>query len=113
MPGIDYDTVNRRTLLNGVSTLEETNASIARSNQVALETEQIGTEVISDLNDQRETLLRTRNRLTNADDELSRSRYILKRMGHNILYNKIILILIIILEACILTSVVYLKYFKH
>lgn len=113
MPKPDYDQINRRTLLAGVATLEESNASIARSNQIAVETEQIGTEVISDLHGQRETLLRARDRLTNADDDLGRSRHILKKMGHHILYNKIILILIIILEACILGGTVYIKYFKH
>lgn len=113
MSQIDYEAANRRLLLDGVNTIQETNASLARSNQVALETEQIGTEVISDLNDQRETLLRARNRLTNADDELGRSKNILRRMGNHILYNKIILILIIILEASILAGVVYIKFFKH
>lgn len=108
----DYDALNRRTLLDGIQTLENTNESLARSNQVAIETEQIGTEVISDLNDQRETLLRAKNRLTNADDELDRSKSILKKMGRNMCYNKLILITIIILETGILGTLVYLKFFK-
>lgn len=108
----DWEAQNRRTLFEGVRTLEGTNASLARSNQISAETEQIGTEIISDLNEQRETLLRAKNRLTHADDELARSRSVIKRMGRNVLYNKLILILIIILEICILIAVVYMKFFK-
>lgn len=108
----DWESHNRRILFEGVRTLESTNASITRSNQISAETEQIGTEIISDLNEQRETLLRAKNRLTNADDELIHSRNLIKRMSRNVLYNKLILILIILLEICILIAVVYIKYFK-
>ena len=41
----DWDEHNRRIVLEGRNALERTSASLARSNQIAIETEQIGTEV--------------------------------------------------------------------
>lgn len=108
----DWDGRNRQLVLDGRAVLERTGESIARSTQVAIETENIGTEVISELNDQRETLLRAKNRLTNTDEQLDRTRSILRKMKNNVLYNKLILIMIIILEAAILGTVSYLKFFK-
>lgn len=108
----DWDTRNRQLVLDGRAVLERTGESLARSTQVAVETENIGTEVISELNDQRETLLRAKNRLTNTDEHLDRTRSILRKMKYNVLYNKLILIVIIILEVAILGTVSYIKFIK-
>lgn len=53
----------RRTVLEGQRVLERTADSIARSTAIAIETEQIGTEVVGELGTQRETLQRTKGRL--------------------------------------------------
>lgn len=110
--GSDYDwqSRNRQTVVEGRAVLERTGESIARSNQIAIETENIGTEVISDLNEQRETLLRAKGRLTNADQQLDSSRNLIRKMSREVLYNKLILVLIIILEILILLAVAYLKF---
>ncbi|XP_018322923.1 vesicle transport through interaction with t-SNAREs homolog 1B [Agrilus planipennis] len=108
----DLESRNRKTVLEGREILERTGQSLARSEHVAIETENIGTQVVSDLSEQRETLLRAKSRLTNADEQLDSTRNILRRMGRNVLYNKLILILIIILEILILASLSYLKFKK-
>lgn len=108
----NWDDVNRQLVMDGRAVLERTGDSIARSNQIAAETENIGTEVVSELGAQREALLRTKSRLTNADEQLDTTKNILRKMGRNVLYNKLILILIIILEVCILATISYLKFFK-
>ena len=69
-----------------------------------------GNEIIGDLGAQRETLERTRARLIESDLELGRSRRILKKMYLNVFSNKIILIVIIIIEIAILGGVIYYKY---
>ena len=69
-----------------------------------------GNEIIGDLGTQRETLERTRARLIESDLELGRSRRILKKMYLNVFSNKIILIVIIIIEIAILAGVIYYKY---
>jgi vesicle transport through interaction with t-SNAREs protein 1 len=100
----------RQIVLEGRTILERTSDSIARSHAVAIETEQIGTEVVGELGQQRETLQRTKTRLVDTDVEISRSRKILRSMYLNVIYNKLILIGIIILELCILGVVVYMKF---
>jgi len=55
----------REKVINGVQSLERTGESIYRSQQVAIETEQVGVGIIDDLGTQRESLerqLRARNR---------------------------------------------------
>ena len=71
-----------------------------------------GNEIISDLGTQRETLERTRARLGEAGEDLSRSRRVLRRMYTNVISNKIILIVIILVEIGILAEVTYWKYIK-
>lgn len=56
--------VQRGNLAHGAETLTRTSASIFRSQAVAVETEQIGDDIISDLNTQRESLHRTRDRVS-------------------------------------------------
>ncbi|XP_044753869.1 vesicle transport through interaction with t-SNAREs homolog 1B [Coccinella septempunctata] len=108
----DWDDYNRQIAVQGRQILERTGESIQRSNQIAIETEAIGTEVISELNDQREALLRTKSRLENADEQLDSAKAILRRMGRNIVYNRLILILIIIMEVGILIGISYIKFIK-
>jgi len=103
----------RRTVLEGRNILERTSDSIARSTAVAIETEQIGNEVVCELGTQRETLLRTKNRLVDTDVEISRSRKILRSMYLNVIYNKLILIGIIVIEFLILGTIIYWRFFKR
>ena len=107
----DVDDAVRRTVRQGTEVLERTSQSIYRSTQVALETEEIGTGVIQELDTQREALTRTRDRLMETDMELSRSRRILRSMARVALTNKLVLILIIIAELGILGGLIYYKFF--
>ena len=71
-----------------------------------------GNVIITDLGAQRETLERTRARLGEAGEDLSRSRRVLRRMYTGVVSNKIILIVIILVEIGILAGVTYWKYIK-
>lgn len=68
--------------------------------------------MISNLSEQRETLLRSQRRLENANDGLDKSNSVLRAMRRNVLYNKLLLVLIIVFEAFILAGLVYLKFVK-
>lgn len=107
--GFDWQDHNRRMVLEGRQILERTSASLARSNQVAIETENIGTEVISELDEQRESLLRSQRRLDEANADLTKSSVLLRAMQRNVFYNKLTLILIIILELFCLVGIIILK----
>ncbi|CAH1117242.1 unnamed protein product [Phaedon cochleariae] len=108
----DYEERNRQIVLEGTAVLERTGDSLARSQQIAIETEGLGNEVISELGEQREALLRTRDRLENANEQLSTTKSVLNRMSRNVVYNKLILILIIVIEVLILAALSYLKFFN-
>ncbi|XP_043667513.1 vesicle transport through interaction with t-SNAREs homolog 1B-like [Vespula pensylvanica] len=106
---IDWE--QRRTLLESNAALERTSQSLTRSHIIATESEQIGTEVISELAGQSERLLRAKRRLSQTDEELNKTRRILNRMKIGVLTNKFVLLLIIVLEIIILGITVYLKFF--
>lgn len=67
-------------------------------------------KVLGELGEQRETLLRSTRRLEDADQELSRSRAIIRKLGREVIYNRIVLILIIVLEVFILIGLCVLKF---
>lgn len=132
----DWDEHNRQEVLRGQQILERTSQSVNNSQRIAIETEEVGVgvshvydiilhykitkissynltfQVINELNEQRESLLRSRNRLQNMDEGLSKSQRLIRAMSRHVLYNKILLIFIIILEVGILAGLVYLKFFR-
>ncbi|XP_019374740.1 PREDICTED: vesicle transport through interaction with t-SNAREs homolog 1B [Gavialis gangeticus] len=102
----------RVLLLQGTDSLNRATQSIERSHQISAETDQIGTNIIEELGEQREQLERTRGRLVNTNENLSKSRKILRSMSRKVTTNKLLLSVIIILELAILGGVVYYKFFR-
>jgi len=100
------------TLNRGISILERTNQSVMRAEMVSRESEAIGQEVISELGEQRESLVRTRDRLDGTNEDLRRTRVILRSINRRLLTNKCMLIFIIILEILILLGVVYFRFIR-
>lgn len=103
----------RTLLIHGSESLNNATQSIARSQRIAVESEQIGTDIIEELGQQRDQLDRTRDRLVHTGENLSRSRKILRTMSRRLMTNKLLLGIIIIMELAILGTVVYLKFFRH
>ncbi|XP_062851778.1 vesicle transport through interaction with t-SNAREs homolog 1B [Trichomycterus rosablanca] len=103
----------RALLIQGTESLNSASQSIERSHRIAIESEHIGTDIIDNLGQQREQLDRTRDRLVNTGENLSRSRKILRSMSRRVMTNKMLLAVIIIMELVILGAVVYLKFFWH
>ena len=54
----------RARLLQGTQSLTGASSSISRMHQVAADTDQIGTEIITELGTQRDTLVRTQDRVS-------------------------------------------------
>ncbi|XP_070577756.1 vesicle transport through interaction with t-SNAREs homolog 1B-like [Ptychodera flava] len=99
----------RARLLQGTETLNRASDSIERSHRISAETDAIGVEIIDELGEQKEQLVRTRDRVQGMDQDLSRSRRILNSMGRRVITNKLLLGFIILLELAILGAVLYLK----
>ncbi|TRY86816.1 hypothetical protein DNTS_020535 [Danionella cerebrum] len=102
----------RTLLIQGTESLNNASKSIERSQQIAAETDRIGTDIIEELGEQRDQLDRTRDRLVNTGENLSRSRKIMRAMLRRVVTNKLLLSIIIIMELAILAGVVYLKFFR-
>nr|KAF6503431.1 vesicle transport through interaction with t-SNAREs 1B [Molossus molossus] len=104
----------RVLLLQGTDSLNRATQSIERSHRIAAETDQIGSEIIEELGEQRDQLERTKNRLVNTSENLSKSRKILRSMSRKVTTNKLLLSIVILLEIAILGALVYYKFFhKH
>ncbi|XP_038297632.1 vesicle transport through interaction with t-SNAREs homolog 1B-like [Canis lupus familiaris] len=104
----------RALLLQGTDSLNRATRSIERSHRIATETDQIGSEIIEELGEQCDQLERTKSRLVNTSDNLSKSRKILRSMSRKVTTNKQLLSIVILLELAILGGLVYYKFFhKH
>ena len=100
-------------LLQGRKILEDTNQSVFRATQVAQENEAIGVEVMSELGVQRDALVRTRDRLQDANQDLTKTHTVLRSMNRRVLTNKCLLIVIILMELGILLALCYIKFIKN
>lgn len=104
--------IHRETLRESNAALLRTGESLLRSEQAALEAEAIGTGVISELGVQRESLVRARDRLVETDMHVGRSRRMIQAIKRRVFYNKLFLILVIVIEATTLCALLYVKLFK-
>uniref|UniRef100_W5NA16 Vesicle transport through interaction with t-SNAREs 1B n=1 Tax=Lepisosteus oculatus TaxID=7918 RepID=W5NA16_LEPOC len=102
----------RALLLQGTESLNRATQSLERSHGIAAETDQVGTDIIEELGEQRDQLDRTRDRLVHTGENLSRSQKILRSMSRRLMTNKLLLSVIILMELGILGAVVYLKFFR-
>ncbi|KAM5129658.1 vesicle transport through interaction with t-SNAREs homolog 1B isoform 2-T2 [Mantella aurantiaca] len=76
------DFLSQRTLLlDGSKSLNRGTDSIARSHHIAAETDAIGQDIVEVLGGQREQLERTKDRLINTGENLSKSRKILRSIS--------------------------------
>ncbi|XP_065067759.1 vesicle transport through interaction with t-SNAREs homolog 1B-like [Rhopilema esculentum] len=108
----DPSVAHKNRMLEGLDSLQKSSASVERSQRIAAETDEVGVQIIGDLEDQRESLLRTRDKVKQAHSDLGRSRRILNSMAIRLATNKVILVIIIFLELIILGAVVYIRFFK-
>jgi len=111
-PELTADERLRQQVMQGKNALERTSQSLARSQQVAIETEEIGEAIVDDLGVQRESLERSRARLQDTNAEISRGGRVLTRLKMATLHNKIILGMIIVIEIGIICCIIYWKWFK-
>ncbi|XP_018423432.1 PREDICTED: vesicle transport through interaction with t-SNAREs homolog 1B [Nanorana parkeri] len=102
----------RTLLLDSSKSLNSGTDSIARSHHLAAETDAIGHDIVEVLGGQREQLERTKDRLINTGENLSKSRKILRTISRKLVTNKLLLSIIVTLEFAILAGLVYYKFFR-
>ncbi|CAO3648369.1 unnamed protein product [Cunninghamella echinulata] len=101
----------RQRLLNGTERLGESSRRLEGSHRLALETESIGVNILNTLKGQRETLVRTRDTLGEADSYIDKSSRTLKVMARRMATNKIIIGVIILVLVALILLVVWSKLF--
>ncbi|CAL8301319.1 unnamed protein product [Lota lota] len=99
----------RAHLLDNTEKLERSSRRLEAGYQIAVETEQIGQEMLSNLNTDREKIQRARERLRETDANLGKSSRILTGMLRRIIQNRF---LVFILGAIILITIILALYFN-
>jgi len=110
---IEAKSLDQRTkLIAGTERLEAGKERLSNVHQIALETEEIGTATLSELQEQRETLLRARNQIDDADLNVYKGRRIVMRMTFKAVTNKIVLILVVIILMALLGVAIWYRITK-
>ncbi|XP_066549636.1 vesicle transport through interaction with t-SNAREs homolog 1A isoform X1 [Amia ocellicauda] len=99
----------RAHLLDNTERLERSSQRLEAGYQIAVETEQIGQEILENLHHDREKIQRSRDRLRETDANLGKSSRILTGMLRRIIQNRI---LMFVLGAIILFTIVLAIYFS-
>jgi len=114
------DPMHRQEADNQRSRLMATNERAARGteklkavNQVLADTQAVGESIMLDLENQRNTIARSRATLAGASAGLDRSKRLLQGMGRRALQNKILMIVIIIFLVLMIGFIVWFNWFYH
>ncbi|KAG7507737.1 vesicle transport through interaction with t-SNAREs-like 1A isoform X1 [Solea senegalensis] len=99
----------RAHLLDNTEKLERSSRRLEAGYQIAVETEQVGQEVLANLHSDREKIQRARERLRETDANLGKSSRILTGMLRRIIQNRI---LVFVLGAIILLTIILAIYFN-
>ncbi|XP_006630835.2 vesicle transport through interaction with t-SNAREs homolog 1A isoform X4 [Lepisosteus oculatus] len=99
----------RAHLLDNTERLERSSRRLEAGYQIAVETEQVGQEILENLHLDREKIQRSRDRLRETDANLGKSSRILTGMLRRIIQNRV---LMFVLGAIILFTIVLAIYFS-
>lgn len=100
----------RRRLLDASDRIDSTGRTLQNGYRMILETEEIGSQVLKDLSDQRETIQRSRGRLRETDAELGRGSRLLTSMIVRALQQRIVLALVALVLIIVACFVIYYSF---
>lgn len=109
MAGLSAGEEQCQSLLDNTVTLERTSTRLIHGQKIALETEQIGAQILNDLNSQRQTISRARERLRETDTDLDQSSRVLNTMLRRVLQNKFVLYAVVIAVVLAIVIAVYVS----
>eukprot|EP00730_Choanoeca_flexa_P012925 TRINITY_DN4773_c0_g1_i2.p1 TRINITY_DN4773_c0_g1~~TRINITY_DN4773_c0_g1_i2.p1 ORF type:complete len:217 (+),score=54.03 TRINITY_DN4773_c0_g1_i2:3-653(+) len=98
----------RANLMSNTERLDRTSTRLQDGHRTALETQEVAIGIMDNLNEQRETIQRSRGRIRNVDTELSFSSRILNGMIARARRNKFIAFLIIAIALALIIVIIYL-----
>lgn len=100
----------RKRLLDTSERIDRSGRTLQNGYRMVLETEEIGSQVLKDLHDQRETIQRGRGRLRETDAELGRGSRLLSGMIIRSLQQRIILAVVALALIIVACFVVYYSF---
>ncbi|KAK8814375.1 hypothetical protein WA158_008237 [Blastocystis sp. Blastoise] len=103
----------RQRLINAQMDLARTTASLDQSMRLVTETEQIGDGIMTNLQSQREGIIRSSDRVGEVSSLANEARSILKGMSLNSLKGKIFLGVIILILVILIAVLVYFNFFYN
>lgn len=99
----------RDRMLTATQRLEQSNDRLQQGKKLLVETEELGTGILSNLSAQRESIVHARDTLHGADDNITKARKILSNMSKRMMQNKLIMLGII---AFLILAIALIIYFK-
>ncbi|XP_067672630.1 vesicle transport through interaction with t-SNAREs homolog 1A-like [Haliotis asinina] len=103
----------RARLLDNTERLDRTSRRLEHGYRAAVETEQIGAQIMEDLHSQRQTIQKSRNRLEEMNTTLGKSSRVLSGMMRRIIQNRILLIGIGLLLVIVISVAIYFTVRRH
>jgi len=104
-----YSSSDRSRLLAGTTSLEDSSRRLANSHTIALETEEMGADILRNLRGQREQIEHSRDTLTRADRSLDKASGTLKRMIKRMYVQKYTTIAIIVVLVILIGVILWFK----
>lgn len=105
------DVQQRQRLLRGTDVLERGSRRLADSTRLAMETEDIGANILQDLQRQREQIEHSRDTLHGADSHIDRSSRTLQEMIRRAKQQKLVTTAIIVVLVLLILLILYSKLF--
>ncbi|XP_028586111.2 vesicle transport through interaction with t-SNAREs homolog 1A isoform X2 [Podarcis muralis] len=105
--------IQRAHLLDNTERLERSSRRLEAGYQIAVETEQIGQDILENLSNDREKIQRARERLRETDANLGKSSRILTGMLRRIIQNRILLVILGIIVIFAVLMIIYFSVRGH
>ncbi|XP_013911778.1 PREDICTED: vesicle transport through interaction with t-SNAREs homolog 1A-like [Thamnophis sirtalis] len=105
--------IQRAHLLDNTERLERSSRRLEAGYQIAVETEQIGQDILENLSHDREKIQRARDRLRETDANLGKSSRILTGMLRRLIQNRILLVILAVIIIFAVLMVVFFSIRGH
>ncbi|XP_056386354.1 vesicle transport through interaction with t-SNAREs homolog 1A isoform X2 [Hyla sarda] len=103
----------RAHLLDNTERLERSSRRLEAGYQIAVETEQVGQNILENLSQDREKIQRARDRLRETDTNLGKSSRILTGMLRRIIQNRVLLVVLGIIIVFTIILAIYFSFRGH
>ena len=109
----DEDRETREVIRRGDDVLAQTEETLRDTQRLVNNSQDVGVNVMADLQDQREVLLGAQERVRETNAFTGEARVVLKRMAMRALYNKLVLYGIIVALLAAIGLVLWVKFIKR